>query len=254
MHMLVLLVTVVEFSDSQTHNSAFPRVDPSRQQFFRLETITISCEGLHGFNGWRVMKKINGDIRTCISTWESSTGPCEITNAYPSSDSGEYWCEMGGLQRSNSVNITVTDGSVILESPVAPVKEGDNVIVYCRKKQTESSFTAEFYKNGVSIGSSSAGTIIMPSVSKSFEGLYKCSISEKEESPGSWLIVNESTIQFTQAGQMGSGDGQKMGERYVGKLATGWDSSPRRPHHKAAYVLTASPLGHPGTPGSVFCF
>ncbi|KAL4007901.1 hypothetical protein ACER0C_001753 [Sarotherodon galilaeus] len=108
MNVLMLLVIVVEFSDSQIHNSGFPQVVPNRQQFFQTEPITISCEGLNGLTGWRVMKKINGDVRTCASTWETSTGPCKIINAYPSSDSGEYWCEMGGIRKSNSVNVTVT--------------------------------------------------------------------------------------------------------------------------------------------------
>ncbi|XP_039458521.1 uncharacterized protein LOC120434453 isoform X1 [Oreochromis aureus] len=113
MNVLLLLVIVVEFSDCQTHNSGFPQVVPNRQQFFQSEPITISCEGLNELTGWRVMKKINGDVRTCASTWETSIGPCNIINAYPSTDSGEYWCEMGGIQKSNTVNITVTGHSPI---------------------------------------------------------------------------------------------------------------------------------------------
>ncbi|XP_030610039.1 low affinity immunoglobulin gamma Fc region receptor II-b-like [Archocentrus centrarchus] len=196
MNMLLLLVTVVELSDSQTHNSVFPEVDPSRQQFFERESLTISCEGLNGQTGWRVMKKRKGDIQTCASTWETSTGPCKIINAYQATDSGKYWCEMGGKEKSNSVNITITDAPVILETPVAPVKEGDNVTLYCRKSDKDSSFTAQFYKNGVSIGSGSAGNTMTLTVSKSFEGFYKCSISEEEESPESWLAVQRHPLQL----------------------------------------------------------
>lgn len=89
-------------------DSAFPQVVPNRQQFFELESISISCEGLNGLTGWRVMKKTKGHVRPCASTWETSTGPCNISNAYPSSDSGEYWCEIAGIQTTNTVNITVT--------------------------------------------------------------------------------------------------------------------------------------------------
>uniref|UniRef100_A0A669D150 Ig-like domain-containing protein n=1 Tax=Oreochromis niloticus TaxID=8128 RepID=A0A669D150_ORENI len=194
MNVLMLLVIVVEFSDSQIHNSGFPQVVPNRQQLFQAEPITISCEGLNGLTGWRVMKKINGDVRTCASTWETSTGPCNIINAYPSSDSGEYWCEMGGIQKSNSVNITVTDleNHVILEIPAQPVMQGENVTLHCRKKDANSNYTAKFYKNGISIGSSSSGNIMAPNVSKSDEGLYKCSIADAEESPESWLSVEDS--------------------------------------------------------------
>ncbi|CAI5660956.1 unnamed protein product [Oreochromis niloticus] len=189
MTVLLLLVTVAEFSDSQTHSSGFPQVVPNRQQFFQTEPITISCEGLNGLTGWRVMKKINGDVKTCASTWETSTGPCKISNAYPSTDSGEYWCEMGGIQRSNSVNITVTESHVILEIPAQPVMQGENVTLHCRKKDANSNYTAKFYKNGVSVGSSSSGNIMAPTVSKSDEGLYKCSIADVGESPESWLTV-----------------------------------------------------------------
>ncbi|CAI5660957.1 unnamed protein product [Oreochromis niloticus] len=204
MNVLLLLVTVAEFSDSQTHSSGFPEVVPNRQQFFQTEpiviykytchtkihyTITISCEGLNGLTGWRVMKKINGDVRTCASTWETSTGPCKIFNAYPSTNSGEYWCEMGGIQRSNSVNITVTESHVILEIPAQPVMQGENVSLHCRKKDSNSNYTAKFYKNGISIGSSSSGNIMAPTVSRSDEGLYKCSIADAGESPESWLTV-----------------------------------------------------------------
>ncbi|XP_026016398.1 high affinity immunoglobulin epsilon receptor subunit alpha-like isoform X1 [Astatotilapia calliptera] len=189
LNVLLLLVTVAEFSDSQTHNSGFPQVLPNRQQFFQSEAVTISCEGLNGLTGWRVMKKINGDVRTCASTWETTIGPCKIINAYPSTDSGEYWCEHRGIQKSNSVNITVTESHVILEFPVQPVIQGENVTLHCRKKDANSNYTAEFYKNGVSTGSSSSGNIMIPTVSKSDEGLYKCSIADAGESPESWLTV-----------------------------------------------------------------
>ncbi|XP_039887329.1 high affinity immunoglobulin epsilon receptor subunit alpha-like isoform X4 [Simochromis diagramma] len=189
LNVLLLLVTVAEFSDSQTHNSGFPQVVPNRQQFFQSESITISCEGLNGLTGWRVMKKINGDVRPCALTWETSIGPCNIINAYPSTDSGEYWCEHGGIQKSNSVNITVAESHVILEIPVQPVMEGENVTLHCRKKDANSRYTAKFYKNGVSTGSSSSGNLMIPTVSNSDEGLYKCSIADAGESPESWLSV-----------------------------------------------------------------
>ncbi|CAI5661144.1 unnamed protein product [Oreochromis niloticus] len=189
MNMLLLLMTTINFGDFQRHDSAFPQVVPNRQQFFELESISISCEGLNGLTGWRVMKKTKGHVRQCASTWDTSTGPCNIINAYPSSDSGEYWCENGGIQRSDTVNITVTGGPVILDSPVNPVTEGDKMTLHCRKKDKNSNFTADFYKSGISIGHSPTGNMMNPSVSKSDEGVYKCSISDTGESAESWLNV-----------------------------------------------------------------
>lgn len=89
-------------------DEAFPQVDPNRQQHFEYDPIEVSCEGLEGLTGWRVMRKVKEkDAQPCSPDWSKSTGPCKITNAFQTSDSGEYWCEMGG-KKSNAVNITVT--------------------------------------------------------------------------------------------------------------------------------------------------
>uniref|UniRef100_A0A3P8TFW6 Ig-like domain-containing protein n=1 Tax=Amphiprion percula TaxID=161767 RepID=A0A3P8TFW6_AMPPE len=73
--------------------------------------------------------------------------------------------------------------------PVLPVMEGNNVTLKCRTKETSSDLTAAFYKDGLLIGSSSAGEMILHSVSGSDEGLYNCNISSVGESPQSWLAV-----------------------------------------------------------------
>uniref|UniRef100_A0A7N6APY0 Ig-like domain-containing protein n=1 Tax=Anabas testudineus TaxID=64144 RepID=A0A7N6APY0_ANATE len=185
----LLLVVQLHFSHSLEYG--FPQVVPNRQQHFEYETFTVSCEGLNGLTGWRVMRKIKGVDTICASTWETSTGPCEIKNAYEESESGEYWCEMKGVNRSKTVNITVSAASVILESPVLPVMEGDDVTLSCRNKQTPSTLTAEFYKDGFFMGSSSTAEMTIPNVSKSNDGLYKCSISGAGESAESWLTVTE---------------------------------------------------------------
>ncbi|XP_041820750.1 Fc receptor-like protein 5 [Chelmon rostratus] len=176
MTVLLLLVAQVDSSSSQTADEAFPRVDPNRQQLFQYEPIVVSCEGLQGLTGWRVMKKIRGVVETCSPVWLTSTGPCKIKNAIADLDSGEYWCEVKG-RRSNFVNITVTDGPVILDSPVLPVMDGDAVTLRCRNRTTSSNHTAEFFKDGHFMLRSSTGEMTLHSVSTSDEGLYKCSIS-----------------------------------------------------------------------------
>ncbi len=79
-------------------------------------------------------------------------------------------------------------GHVILDSPVLPVMEGDDVTLSCREKTSSSDLTADFYKDGLLMGSSSTGNMTIHSVSKSDEGFYKCSISGAE-SPDSRLTV-----------------------------------------------------------------
>ncbi|KAI3376729.1 hypothetical protein L3Q82_016489 [Scortum barcoo] len=100
------------------------------------------------------------------------------------------WCETGDEQKRNIINITVTAGSVIIETPVLPVIDGDYVTLHCRNK-TASSIVASFYKNGLLIKNVSTGNFTIHSVSRADEGLYKCSISGAGESPESWLTVRE---------------------------------------------------------------
>lgn len=86
--------------------AVFPQVVPDRQQYFEYESIVISCEGLDGLTGWKVMRRIKGAVGPCVL---KSSGPCEITSSF-SMDSGEYWCEYQDIKRSNPINITVTGG------------------------------------------------------------------------------------------------------------------------------------------------
>uniref|UniRef100_A0A3B4WFJ9 Ig-like domain-containing protein n=1 Tax=Seriola lalandi dorsalis TaxID=1841481 RepID=A0A3B4WFJ9_SERLL len=145
-------------------------------QFFEYERVTFTCEGLFDC-------KVGHRSKSNIST-----SSCKITSVY-SDDSGEYWCEAGFGNRSNTINITVTAGSVILESPALPVTEGDNVTLRCRNKTPASDLNAGFYKDGVFIRNSTTGNMTIHNVSKSNEGLYKCNISGAGESAESWLTV-----------------------------------------------------------------
>lgn len=162
------------------------RLSPDRSQFFRYDSLSLSCESQNtSTSGWKVQKKPSeGRVRPCPTT--DST--CVIRNAYPI-DSGVYFCQSEGGQISNGVNITVTDRSVLLESPALPVSEGAAVTLRCRIKLNSSSRTFHFYRDGSKVHSSSDGEMMFPHTSKSDEGLYKCSAAGGEESESSWLAV-----------------------------------------------------------------
>ncbi|XP_029931551.1 Fc receptor-like protein 6 [Myripristis murdjan] len=72
--------------------------------------------------------------------------------------------------------------------------EGSDVTLRCKAKTTPSNLTADFYKDGVFIRSSSTGETTIHSISKSDEGFYKCSISDSGESPESWLAVRGGSV------------------------------------------------------------
>lgn len=81
-------------------------------------------------------------------------------------------------------------GNVILEGPVHPVMEGNEMSLRCTSKLLWSTckHNVNFYKDGRLIHKSTTGNMTVRNVSKSDEGLYKC-VCGSQESPQSWLIV-----------------------------------------------------------------
>ncbi|XP_045074048.1 Fc receptor-like protein 5 [Coregonus clupeaformis] len=168
-------------------------VSPDRSQFFEYESVSLSCEVQGNSAGWRVVRNpVTGERSDCGSKWGKQQGSSCIMSLIPS-DSGMYWCESGSGEHSNAVNITVHAGAVILEIPALPVTEGDSVTLRCRYQGTPSNLTADFYKDGSLIRTETTGEMTIPAVSKSDEGLYKCTNSEGE-SPESWMTVTASPV------------------------------------------------------------
>ncbi|XP_041634994.1 uncharacterized protein LOC121504350 [Cheilinus undulatus] len=185
---MVLLVAQINQSHSaQNADRVFPRITPDRLQFFEYETVHISCEELMGLTGWRVMHRHNKPTNSHICTPPASR--CTIEPAFER-HSGEYWCENNEGNTTGSINISVTAGSVILEVPARPVMEGSDVTLFCKNQKFQSEHIADFYKDDVSLGSGYSH-ITIRNVSKSHEGLYKCSISGAAQSPESWLAVRK---------------------------------------------------------------
>ncbi|XP_035531004.1 Fc receptor-like A [Morone saxatilis] len=118
----------------------------------------------------------------------SSTGEMTILSV-SKADEGLYKCRISAGETSPGSWLVVRADSVILDSPVLPVMEGYVVTLYCRSHRTSNKLLAKFYKDGVLMQGSPAEEITMNNVSKSDEGLYKCSTSSGETSPGSWLAV-----------------------------------------------------------------
>ncbi|XP_062301377.1 low affinity immunoglobulin gamma Fc region receptor III-like [Scomber scombrus] len=187
----LLIVQVHHGYFAQKADAAFPRIVPDRLQFFLYEKVSVHCDENDGFTEWRLKMNLN-KIHPANSGCHLSAPSCTM---YPilQSHSGEYWCEDEEGGKSHAVNISVTAGSVILESPAHPVLEGEDVTLYCKNKRTQSKHIADFYKDGSSLGTRYTGNLSIQNVSKSDEGLYKCSISGAGESPESWLKISKQT-------------------------------------------------------------
>ncbi|XP_028420546.1 uncharacterized protein LOC114546080 isoform X2 [Perca flavescens] len=155
MNVLVLLVAHIQHGYPQTtvSDAAF-RIVPTRLQLFEYESVHFTCEGFNVSAGCRV-RTIKEFIPKCSNDIITSTVTCTIDFAFQS-DSGEYWCEAGGGKRSNTVNVTVTDGRLI--------------------------------------GSSPTGNLTIESVFKSHDGRYKCNIPGAGESPESRLAVRGADV------------------------------------------------------------
>ncbi|XP_032438761.1 high affinity immunoglobulin gamma Fc receptor I-like isoform X2 [Xiphophorus hellerii] len=164
------------------------RLFPSRSQFFQYESVTLSCEA--NWSEWRVRRNTSKQISELCPQYstQANKSECLLSELYEQ-DSGLYWCESAAGERSDSVNIRVTDEPIILDSPGHPVSEGENLTLHCKIRPPLSSNLTRFYRNGVLVGDSSAGTFTIRSVSKSDEGFYKCNASEMGESAESWVAV-----------------------------------------------------------------
>ncbi|KAM6894155.1 uncharacterized protein PEZ65_021831, partial [Lycodopsis pacificus] len=150
------------------------QVVPDRSQFYRYNSISLSCEDQLNATGWKVKRRTpEGGVRPCTSGWgtTSSGSACVISNTYPS-DTGVYWCESADGNRSNSINITITDSTVLLESPALPVSEGAAMTLRCKAEMGSPSHTFDFLKDGRVVRSSATGEMTVHRASKADEGLY----------------------------------------------------------------------------------
>ncbi|XP_034757117.1 sialoadhesin-like isoform X2 [Etheostoma cragini] len=165
-------------------------VSPSSSQLFEGQSVSLSCEEDDSFAGWTLRRNTTRDTRTqCGGGWGRPAGSSCIISYMVPSHSGEYWCESREGPTSTSISITVTGGPVILQSPVLPVTEGQDLTLHCRT-ETSSNLPASFYKDGSFIRTGPAGHMTIPHVSRSHEGLYRCNISGVGESPPSWVSVS----------------------------------------------------------------
>uniref|UniRef100_A0A8P4FWV9 Ig-like domain-containing protein n=1 Tax=Dicentrarchus labrax TaxID=13489 RepID=A0A8P4FWV9_DICLA len=165
-------------------------VSPSSSQMFEEDSVSLSCEEDDSSAGWTLRRNTTRDTRTqCGAGWGEPAGSSCTISFTATWDSGVYWCESREGATSNTINISVTGGPVILQSPVLPVMEGDDVSLHCKTKTPPSNLTAAFYKDGSLIRTEPTGHMTIHHVSRSDEGLYKCHIGSHGESPPSWITV-----------------------------------------------------------------
>ncbi|XP_053350732.1 Fc receptor-like protein 5 [Clarias gariepinus] len=161
-------------------------ISPSRTQHFTNDSLSLSCKDQRDSTGWTVRGHTNETLFNCSSV---SGSTCNISSL-STSHTGVYWCQSESGGRSNSLNITVHNGDVILESPVHPVTEGNPLTLRCLYRNTKISDSgAVFYKDDSVLQKQTTEEMTISSVSMSHEGFYHCTHPERGESPKSWVSV-----------------------------------------------------------------
>ncbi|CAG5965464.1 unnamed protein product, partial [Menidia menidia] len=120
------LLLVTSLLSGSTHQAALT-VSPSSSQFFREDSVSLSCEEDGSSAGWTVRRNTSRGTRTqCGADWGELTGSvCKIRYLYPF-DSGAYWCESGGGAAGPSTPLTVS-GHMTLR----PVSRSDEGLYSC---------------------------------------------------------------------------------------------------------------------------
>ncbi|MED6233493.1 hypothetical protein ATANTOWER_012518 [Ataeniobius toweri] len=179
---------------------------PSSRQVFSGERFTVQCPASqNNSTGWKLRHFFPGKSdRTKFHQRQKCLPPGGAVGANESGkcvliadqeNNGLYWCEGGG-GRSSSVNITVSDGEIILKTPAFPVSEGDKVVLNCQHR-TGNLHKATLFKDGTPVNPSMSSWTIAAVATKD-EGFYKCvSQDRKIESPEGWLSVTQREGNFT---------------------------------------------------------
>ncbi|AWO97331.1 putative Fc receptor-like protein 5-like [Scophthalmus maximus] len=155
----------------------------------KQEDVSLSCEDDDASTGWTLRRNTTTETRTeCVDWGRPADSSCFINYPVPL-DSGVYWCESREGGASDSVNITVTDQPVILQSPVRPVAEGHDVTLHCKTTTPSHDPTADFYKDGALVRAEPTGHMTIHHVSKSDQGFYTCAVGGLGPSPPAWISV-----------------------------------------------------------------
>ncbi|XP_059210482.1 uncharacterized protein LOC131989306 [Centropristis striata] len=83
-------------------------VSPDRSQFFKYESLSLSCDGDTESSAWKVKAKTVRGVSECGRDWgDLKASTCIINGAF-SWNTGEYWCESTSGETSPAANITIT--------------------------------------------------------------------------------------------------------------------------------------------------
>ncbi|MGH0130507.1 UNVERIFIED_CONTAM: hypothetical protein FKN15_038539 [Acipenser sinensis] len=163
---------------SEEQPKAVLTLTPDWTILFPGEKVTLQClvKGSPRavlYKQYRAGEEEQGQELQCRSKGTS----CTVQKA-EESHAGLYWCEdEEGQERSKSVDLKVSNASVILQTPPQPLTEGDKLTLLCRARDTKidpKRITFEYYKNNETLEFQPSTGVTIPAVMKKDAGLYKC--------------------------------------------------------------------------------
>ncbi|XP_028315498.1 uncharacterized protein LOC114471111 isoform X2 [Gouania willdenowi] len=176
---------------SAVQKAAGLRVSLGRSQFFTGESVTLSCEDRDISTGWILKRRTTRSVSQCGHDFGDFVDPNCTMSYLVSWDTGAYWCESKDGVTSGHINLTISGpgSKVLLQSPVHPVTEGQDVVLSCHTNNAGSNTTASFYRDHNHLMTTPTGHMTLRNVSRSDEGFYKCTFSSHGESPPNWISI-----------------------------------------------------------------
>ncbi|XP_026012085.1 low affinity immunoglobulin gamma Fc region receptor II-b-like [Astatotilapia calliptera] len=186
----LLIGVCVLLQSALTVSAVSLSVSPNLQQFFSgPSSVYLTCvDDGQIVDGWTVKRTRGGLTEDCGAAagfGEFKSYTC-ILSDISEPDSASYWCETSSGQRSDQINITVTEKHLILEVPALPVRTGSDVTLRCRQRNG-GTVQGYFSIKGSSVGPKREHSIT--NIQQSDEGLYWCSTDDGGKSPQSFLRV-----------------------------------------------------------------
>ncbi|XP_031747695.1 Fc receptor-like protein 3 [Xenopus tropicalis] len=156
---------------------------PNWTPIFTGESVTLSCnvaptaQGNLGYSWYRDGQRIPGDQQSLVIQ------PAKVT------DSGDYQCQAGASERSDSIRLDVNSNWLILQAPPA-VYEGDSLSLRCHSWSGYDTRKPVFYKDNKAIGSPVSGSELqIGRVGVTASGTYRCE-KKKSSSDGKYILVS----------------------------------------------------------------
>ncbi|XP_043957664.1 uncharacterized protein LOC122822796 isoform X2 [Gambusia affinis] len=168
------------------------------QPVTRKNTIVVlELTNDEGLEGW-----------LCKFNWEKNIRrvKLKLNNANPTSFTIEtspltvpeniYWCEKNDTnERSNQVVLRTTDNEVILEMYPFPAIEGEKMTLRCIVWGTEKVTKSVFYKENIETKSVHGDAFVIPEVTESQVGSYKCKATYRYKDQTVGPHVDDSDVQ-----------------------------------------------------------